>query len=83
MDGSFEPVGLTPGESVTTPRKPGWIVVVVVFGVGLPLLPFRPLALSAIEYGLFGTHHVEDFFRAIHLHGALGSFYGAIVDLFR
>lgn len=79
---TFQPIGLTPGEPTGTQRRTGWIVVVAVFGIGIPLLPFLPLALSGIEYVLFDTSHVEDFFRTIGLHDALGKFYRAIFGVF-
>jgi len=48
----------------------------------LVILLFLPLVLSFVEFELFHTHKVEDFFRQIGLFDALAKLYRPIVKLF-
>lgn len=46
--------------------------------LAVPLLPFLPLLAAGLEVFTLGTSHVEDFFRAVHLHDALSRLYDLI-----
>jgi len=58
-----------------------WVAPTVVCAIALPLLPFLPLALAALEESLWGSSHVEDLFRTVGLHEPLGKLYSAMEKL--
>lgn len=48
---------------------------------GLVLLIFLPLLFSMIEYTIFKTTYVEDFFRILGLYEVLGEIYESLFTL--
>lgn len=69
-----------PGE--TNSRDSGSAILVGAVIVLIVIL-FLPLLASLCEHALFGSDHVEDFFRRIGLHGVLNEVYEPITRLFR
>jgi len=65
-------------ESARRPYSIGLTIAIVT--IVMPSVFFLPLALSAVEYAVFGTNYVEDFFRMVHLHDALGKLYEPVVE---
>ena len=59
---------------------PAWFLAA---GVLVVVIPFLPLICSALEHFLAGSNHVEDFFRRVGLHEALGKIYAPLVRLLR
>lgn len=57
-------------------RNTAWV------SLGAVILLFLPLALSGIEYLTTQTDHVEDWCRAVGIHGFLDEFYESVFGLF-
>ena len=72
---------------MTTPsdgrKRSAGPVLAVLLLLALPLSVFLPLVLALIEYALFGSHHVEQFFREIGLHDELDEIYDPVIDFIR
>ena len=52
------------------------------FLFALLALPFLPLLLSLAEYAMFGTNHVEEFFKRIGLYELLATLYSTVLSPF-
>ena len=59
-----------------------WSAVFIVAIVAI-VLPFLPLLCSGLEYLIFGSHNVEEFFRRVGLHEKLGRINRPLIEFFR
>jgi hypothetical protein len=64
-------------------RAAGPALAVLAVVLAIPLVIFLPLFLAGIEQACFGTHHVENFFHEIGLHGVLDAIYDPVIDFLR
>ena len=69
---------------MTTPsdgrKRSAGPVVAVLLALAVPLTVFLPLVFALIEHMLFGSRHVEQFFRAVGLHDELEAIYDPVIS---
>jgi len=69
---------------MTTPsdgrKRSAGPVLAVLLALAVPLTVFLPLVLALIEHMLFGSRHVEQFFREVGLHDELDAIYDPVIS---